>query len=314
MDDLNAILTRAFDALLWPLADWPPIFALLAAAAVTGVLAAVVFRFTSDQAAVGRAADEMRAHLLALRLFEDDLHMIAASLGGVLAASGRRIAHSLPPTLVLIVPFLVVLAQLALRFEHGPLAPGRTAVVEVRLAPEAWRPLAPQASNNQAARVETGSPGGRDAPTVAIDPPAGVVVETPPLRDANRASVAWRIRAGADGDSGPLLVRLPGATASKWIAIGAPASGLQPASLRRATASLWSRLFEPGEPALPGDGPVREIVLHYDDAPAPLLGPRPARWVRRAFGWIESVPWWLTFVVGTIAAAMLSRPLVRVRF
>ena len=45
----------------------------LAISIVIGFLMVIVFRYTSDQKAIGRAKDQLKAHLLAVRLFQDQL-------------------------------------------------------------------------------------------------------------------------------------------------------------------------------------------------------------------------------------------------
>src|SRR5262245_43926129 len=117
MDTLNAILTRTAELVLLPLAHLPPLATLLICAAVAGIVAAVVFRYTSNQSGIARAADRMRAELLAMRLFEDDLRTTLGCLAGVFRGAAARIGLSLVPTLVLIVPFALALAQLGTRYE-----------------------------------------------------------------------------------------------------------------------------------------------------------------------------------------------------
>ena len=41
-----------------------------------GLLMVIVFRYTSDQKAIGRAKDRLKAHLLAVRLFQDQLPVV----------------------------------------------------------------------------------------------------------------------------------------------------------------------------------------------------------------------------------------------
>ena len=74
MNGLNAILTRITDAALAPLAG-APATALVVWSMILGVGMAVVFRFTTHQAALRRAADDSRAAAMGLRLFRDDLRV-----------------------------------------------------------------------------------------------------------------------------------------------------------------------------------------------------------------------------------------------
>ena len=62
MNTFNSTLTLLTKLLLAPLAQWP-LVALLVWSAVAGILMAIVFRFTSNQPAIRRAADRCRAEL-----------------------------------------------------------------------------------------------------------------------------------------------------------------------------------------------------------------------------------------------------------
>ena len=174
MNAINAILTTLTDRLLSPCAAWPPILTLLLVSSVSGILMAVVFRFTSRQRALRRVVDLSRAQVLAIKLFKDDLGTLFNSLGQLLRYAGLRMWYSVPPMLVMIVPFVLLLAQLARWYERYPLSPGDEAVLELQLAESAW----PRYRN------------------VALDAPRQIAVETrSPLRDDEQHAMYWRIRA-----------------------------------------------------------------------------------------------------------------------
>ena len=138
MNTINALLTAISDVLLGPLAGWPPVLVLVLVSAVSGVLMAVVFRYTSRQQALRRVADRGRAQVLAIKLFKDDPTGMFRSLGQLMKYTGLRLCHSLPPALVMLVPFVLLLTQLARWYEYRPLYPGEKAVVEMPLTEEAW--------------------------------------------------------------------------------------------------------------------------------------------------------------------------------
>ena len=171
MSFLNHIMTTLFGWVLAPFEALPPLAALLLWSALIGVLMAVVFRFTSNQRALRAAADQVRANLLAIKLFQHDLGVTLRCQGGLLKAVARRLLHSLPPLVVMIVPLALILAQLALRLEHTPVTPDQAAVVELHLSPHSWQQY-------------------RD---VALQVPAGARVETPALRDDQEHTVSWRV-------------------------------------------------------------------------------------------------------------------------
>jgi hypothetical protein len=281
IDFLNLTSSRVFAALMTPVAD-RPLLALILWSAATGMVMAVLFRFTSNQQALGRAADRSRANMLAINLFQDDLIGVFRSLGRLLYHSAGRVAHSLPPLLVAIIPLAGLLTQLALWYESRPLAPGESAVVELQIDREHWQ----QAQHAQ------------------LQPPPGVTVEAGPLRDVGRLTVFWRIRQNSLTDNGsqPAALRwdVAGETVEKRLATSPGIQRLQPVEARRAGPLWWDQLLHPGEPCLPPGGQVRGIVIHYPQRQTPV------------FGW--DLPWWLTFLIVSMLAALAVKPFVGVRF
>ncbi|MFW6124713.1 MAG: hypothetical protein ACOC46_01085 [Pirellulales bacterium] len=276
MNALNAILTRVSHALLTPFAALP-LVGLLFWSAVAGVVMTLVFGRTSNQRALAAAADRTRAQLLAIRLFKDDLGVALRAQVELLKATGWRLLHSLPPMLVMAVPFVLVLAQLSLWYEHRPLVPGERTIIAVQLAPQAW---------TQSRDVE-------------LEAPPSVAVETAALRDGTDRTLYWRLRALKPGpvtlrwQFGPRVVE-------KQLALAENPRRLQRVSVRRPGAGILDRLLNPGEPGFGADSPVQAIVVRHPSRRTPVLG--------------LDLPWWATFVLASIVAALVVRPLLRVRF
>ena len=71
-------------------------------------------------------------------------------------------------------------------------------------------------------------------------------------------------------------------------------------SARRPGPGLWDRLLNPGEPGFAAGDSVRAVVVHQPLRSTPIFG--------------FDIPWWLTFLIVSILAALVVRPLVKVRF
>jgi hypothetical protein len=112
-----------------------------------------------------RASEQASAELLAIKLFKHDVAAVGVAELRLLGAAVRRLWLGLPATILLGVPLVVLLLELAPRYERRPLAPGETMVIEI-------------------ANPDT---------TLTVTP--GLVVETPVLRDVQRHRAMWRIRA-----------------------------------------------------------------------------------------------------------------------
>lgn len=255
----------------------PPLLALVIASAIAGVAMAWVFKKTSNQTQLKRVADRTKAHLLRLRLFKDDFRLALRTQGKLMVAIALRLWHSVPPMLVLIAPFCFILVQFALRYEFRPLAPGDHTVVTLQFHDDKW-------------------PGG---PAPVLQPPIGVVSETPPLRDAHKKQVHWRLRVDAP-TSEPLRFRVGRAYVEKALATSDDTGTLRVVEPLRPGASWWDRLLHPAEPAFTSTDDIASIDVRYPRRSTPILG--------------VNMPWWGTFLIVSMLSALIARPWLRVQF
>lgn len=281
MNTFNSTLTLLTKLLLAPLAQWP-LVALLVWSAVAGILMAVVFRFTSNQPAIRRAADRCRAEVLAIKLFQDDLLGIFTSLRALLWHSAARLWYSLPPMLLMLLPFVLVFMQLALRYERRPLMPGESTIVHLELEPERWE----------------------QTQHVQLQPPDGIVVEAGPVRNGNTNKISWRINVSdtspAGTSPGSLQWKIADAFVGKQLATCSSGQPLQLVDPRRAGPDWRDQVLHPGEPGLPQASAVRGIVIDYPRRETLLFG--------------FDIAWWITFLIVSMMAAFLLKPLVGVEF
>ena len=79
---------------------------------VIGLLMVVLFGYTSNQKAIKIAKDQLKAHLLAVRLFQDQLHVVVGSYGRILRGTGRYLKLAFMPLLYVIIPITLLIVQL----------------------------------------------------------------------------------------------------------------------------------------------------------------------------------------------------------
>jgi hypothetical protein len=236
----NLALTRFFDVLAWPFQRWPA-GGLLLVSALTGVAMLLVFKATSNQRAIRRTRDLIRAHMLAMRLFRDDAAVVVDSQKKVLRTNLTYLRYAVVP-IVFILPIVVlIMVQLNLRYGPAPAQPGEAVVVKAVFD-------------------------GALDDDVTLTAPPGVVVETPALRIPYKREADWRVRPTKLGTY-ELSLKTKGGTYGKELVVGA--AGVGGVSARR-VSGLWSQLMNPGERPLSSG--VKEIEVKYPERQNKLFG------------------------------------------
>jgi uncharacterized membrane protein (DUF106 family) len=273
MHAVNVVFGGIVAAVLWPFRSLSPWFGLTAVSLATSLLMLLVYKFTSDQAAIRRAKDRIKAHLLEMRLYKDNMRVTLAAQGSILKANLAYMGANLKPLAVMIVPLVLILAQLSVWFDRAPLRPGEETLVK--------------------ASVETSAD-----PVVlglALETPPGLEITAPAVRIPDEHEVVWRIKALAPG-TGRLVLRTAGGAVEKSIAVGGPSVGRVSALASR--GSFWKRVLYPGERPLPGGTPVRSVEILY-----------PARHLT-AFG--LGVNWLVAYLVLSVAFGFAFKGLFKV--
>ncbi len=241
MNLIFSTLNALFDLLFWAFHDGSPWWPVLFFSLVTAVLMLLVFRYFSNQVAIRRAKDQLGAHLLEVRLFQDQLGVVARAYARLLGATGMYLLYSLKPLAVMLLPLILLLAQMELRL-------GRDA-----------RPATPvlvKASFAQDVSVETAE----------LKVPEGIAITAPAVRIPEDQEVDWRIEARQPGEYN-LEITVGASRESKLFTV--PAGFRRVSPLR--TSSVLDLLLYPGEPSLPV-GPVKSIEIGYARRDVLLFG------------------------------------------
>jgi hypothetical protein len=202
---------------------------------VIGLVMVVVFRYTSDQKAIHVAKDRLKAHLLALRLFQDQIPVVLRSYGRIVLATGRYLRLAFKPLLFVIVPLTFLIVQLDRYLGSMPVEVGHPFLITVRM-------------DNLKASNET-----------SLQLPGGLASTAPAVHVPSESEVAWRVVAEKSGEY-IVNVQAANQTLSKRVVVGAGLSRLSPVRLR---GKLWKRIFVSGEPALPENSPIESIDVQY---------------------------------------------------
>lgn len=169
MESFNRIVTYLFSLALTPFQGAAAIWGLLAVSIVAGILLVYIYGLISNQAALKRVKKRITAGIYESVLFRHDLPTSLKAQAGMLLGGVRYFALAIPPILVLLIPSLVILAQLNLRYGARALNTGEHAIVTVEL-------------NSEDALFST----------ELTSAEKGLQI-TPPLRDLDAQSVSWRV-------------------------------------------------------------------------------------------------------------------------
>ena len=193
-----------------------------------------VYRRFTDASRFRRTVNQIVAHLLEILLFAEEPRLVLRAQRDLLVANGRLLRQLAVPSLVLFVPFAILLAILDQFFGHLPLRPGETALVTVQ-----YRGSAPQA---------------------VLGRPFGIEVDSPPVSIPSERQLVWRIHARSTVD-GELRLLVHGTAIRKKIRVS---NGFGWTPVRR-NGSLLECVRYPGEWPF-SSRTIRYIEINYRPA------------------------------------------------
>ena len=250
---INRLTTAVFDGWSWIVQAFPPVIQICVLALPVTAFALLIFRLVSNQDAIRDAKDKIKAHLLELRLFQDDLAVAVRTQGQIFRYSFVYLRAALLPAAVMFIPVLLIIFQVEARYAWRSLQPGGSAILTATFDDEI----------------------AVDELQVNLSLPAQLVQETPALRITETNQILWRIRAI---EPGVYLVKGAIGTQEfeRRIVAGVPDVSLSPAVHR--STDLYT-LTAPTEPALESNVGVAAIELAYPRARPGFAGLSSASWI-----------------------------------
>ncbi len=240
---LNPICTAIGDgvyALLSPLPIWAGLTVL---SIVAGAVMLIAFRYTSNQGAIARIKDDIKANLLALRLYKDEIRVTFRAQARLLWAIVRLQRYMLPPVLIMLLPMLLGLAQMGVHHQWRPLRPGERTLITLRV--------------NDATDFT-------DDPTLESSP--GLVIEAGPV--PGNGEIVWRVR-GHEPGRHTLRFHIGEKTVDKELIVD---NKPQRVSAIRSNHRWTTMLLHPIESSIPADVQVRSIEILYPSIPSWVYG------------------------------------------
>ncbi len=243
---LNAGMNALFGLLRGPMTALPAWLSLTVVSAILGVVLLVLFKYTSNQAAIGRVRDRIKSRLLAMKLFKDNIPVVLKSQLQVFGSAAMLLVHSIPPILVMALPFCLVLGQLGVWYQARPLEINEPVGVVMQLPGPENAPL----------------------PAVSLVPTETVDILVGPVRVPSKQQVYWKIQAAQLGTH-RLQFKVGDMQVQKELAVG---SGFMPVSIKRPALNLGDLILYPAEKPFDKDSPVQSIEIGYPDRTEPITG------------------------------------------
>lgn len=204
---------------------------------VIGLLMPLIFRASSNQSAIHTVKDRVNAHLLAVRLYQDQLLVVLRSQFLVLAGTAHYLRLLLKPALFLAVPltFLIATCDRYLGFE--PLQVNVPFLVTVR----------------------TDTPNRTE--DVLLKLPSGLAMTASPVHVPDDREVVWRLEAKKEG-AYDVKAAVGGKEYGKRVVVSSRLIRLSPVRLK---GHQFERFFSSAEPGLPEGAPIVSIRVAYPE-------------------------------------------------
>jgi hypothetical protein len=232
------------------------------ASVAVGLGSILVFGYTSDQRAIGIARDKLKAHMLAVRLYRDQSHVVIASYGGVLRGTARYLRLTFRPFLFLVIPITFLIVQLDHYLGMTPIRVNTPFLLTARVS------------------------GGTALDEISVELPPEIAANAPPVHIAAENDVVWRLVASREGAYEAKIIA-GGESAVKTVRVS---SQIARVSSERLRDHFWERMFLSGESALPPNGAIESITVDYPESHISVgIGGYSMNWM------------WLFFILSMIA-------------
>lgn len=234
---LNIPANIAGEFLTAPVSAMPGWFSNMVISGLAGIGLLVLFKYTSNQTAIGRIRDKVNANMLVMKLFKDSMAVTLQAQGRLFRGAFLLLFHAVRPMLVMVVPVCLLLGQLGMWYQFRPLSVGEEAVVSMTLNSKAESPW-PQVK-------------------IASMPSAEVI--TGPVKVFSKREIYWKIKASREGYH-KIVFQVDDRTVEKTLATG---NGFMRVSPKRPGNEWTDILLYPQEKPFEKDSSVYSISIEF---------------------------------------------------
>jgi hypothetical protein len=230
-------LTQFFTFLLKPFENGHAHGGMIFISLLTGAVMLFLFKLTSNQEAMKEVKTRISAYFLEMRLYKEDISTVVGSQRRILLANLHYMKLAVVPAVVMIVPVILIMVQLNLRYSQTGLEPGDTAIVKVQ-AEEGVDVV------REGFQLSTGR---------------GLLKASPAVRIGALGEIDWKIKLVERG-----VHELKIASAAGEVSI--PVYGgrrLVPVFGQFKKSSVLEMILNPGAPRVPDGMPIESIEVKY---------------------------------------------------
>jgi|SRR5271165_3588458 len=242
---------------------------------VVGLLMVVLFGYTSDQKEIGIAKDQLKAHLLAVRLYRDQIPVVMGSYGKILRGTGRYLKLAFKPLVYVIVPITFLIVETDRYLGQTPIPVNTPFLLTVHAT-----------SSDELGWLND----------TVLDLPPEITMTAPPVNIPAENEIVVRLVGSREGKYELTIPAPSGLSVTKSVCLG---GGLPRLSTVRLRGHFWSRMFSSAEAALPENAPFDSIAIDYPDRNIDIAG--------YGMNWI-----WLFFIL-SMAAGFIFKELLGIK-
>src|SRR6266496_3280800 len=204
---------------------------------IIGLLMVVVFRYTSNQKAIRIAKDHLKAHLLAVRLFQDQIQVVLISYWRIVRSTGSYLRLAFMPLSYVSIPLIFLMVQVDRYLGYSPIEVERLLLMKAQVA--------------DASVLDQGT----------LRLPPGLSLTASAVHVPAHNEIIWRVAAETAGRR-DLNVEAGSQSFSKSVEVS---GGVERISPVRLAGKWWERILVSGETALPPNSPIQSIAVKYPE-------------------------------------------------
>lgn len=251
MNSIHSILSAIFDVVLTPFEKLGAAVSLVLVSGIFGILALLLFKQISWQAGIKSTKDRIKGHMIAIRIYQDDLVIVFSSVLKVVLRNFQYLGLNFGPILPLFVPFVLIASQLVVRYGFAPLPVVDASVAEARL-PGRGTELEVKMKRGHEAEING----------LTIQMPAHLKALSPVVRNARDGVAVVEFAAIAPGTADIEFLVAGKAAGTKSVAAGDQSPRkMQPERV----SSFWASWLWPAEPTFASDSPIDSVRFTYPD-------------------------------------------------